>query len=120
MVYYTEAVKLDFLFEALSNRHRRDLIGELSKARSPISISDFANKKDLSLQNAGKHVKLLERAKLIKRKKVGVENYLSLNREALLEAQEWISKHRKYWNDQFGALEMIIEKEANDGTDYED
>jgi DNA-binding transcriptional ArsR family regulator len=110
MVYYTEAVKLDFLFEALSNRHRRDLIGELSKADSPISISDFAHSKKLSLQNAGKHVKKLEEAKLIRRKKIGVENYLLLNQQALLEAEQWIEEHRKYWNRHLDSLETYVEQ----------
>lgn len=86
------SIKLDFLFEALSHRTRRDLIGELSQNDSPISISDFAKTKKLSLQNTGKHVKMLERAKLVYRKKVGVENYLYMNQQAMAEAEQWIEK----------------------------
>ena len=104
------SVKLDYLFEALSNRHRRSLIKSLSKARSPISISDFAREKHLSLQNTGKHVKMLERANLVTRNKVGVENYLTLNQEALLEAQAWIHKNRQYWNRQFDSLEKYLKR----------
>jgi len=99
--------KLDYLFEALSNRHRRDLIAELSKAALPISISDYAKKFKLSLQNAGKHVKLLERANLIARKKVGVENYLTLNTAALAEAQSWLEAHNP-------------DSSLYEGSDYED
>ena len=115
MVYYTGVERFDLLFDALGHKTRRRLIGRLAKSAKPISISDFAKTHQLSYQLAGKHVKVLERAKLIRRKKIGAENYLFINQQALAEAERWIEEHRQYWNKQFDSIEAFIKKEKRRG-----
>jgi DNA-binding transcriptional ArsR family regulator len=82
---------LDLIFDALSNKHRREIVHVLSL--QPCSISQLADLRGLSLPAIYKHIKLLENAGLIIRSKNGRTNYLSLNRERLRAIQEWLRFH---------------------------
>jgi DNA-binding transcriptional ArsR family regulator len=97
--YHMKAVNtkqnLDKLFEALSNKHRREIIYSLGL--QPYSISRLAGKRDLSLPAIHKHIKILEDAGVVIRKKVGRINFLTLNRESLLELQNWLAQYHAYW-----------------------
>ena len=86
---------LDQLFKALANIHRRKIIYSLSL--QPHSISQLASSRLLSLPAIYKHIKLLEAAALITRKKIGQTNFLSLNRQALHLIQRWLMQYHPYW-----------------------
>ena len=86
---------LDEIFEALASRHRRAIIYRLSL--QPISISQLAKERRLSLPAIHKHIEVLERAEFLLRKKSGRCNFLALNRKALLNLKDWISQFNPYW-----------------------
>src|SRR3990167_7992167 len=104
MVYYSEDTRLNYIFDALGQPSRRELITLLASSKTPVSVSDFAKKQGLSLQNAGKHVRVLERAGLVRRKKIGVENYLYLNHKPLKQAEKWLEEHRIHWLRQLNTI----------------
>lgn len=94
---------LDSVFEAFANKHRREIIDALSL--QPCSITYLASLRDLSLPAIHKHLKLLEKANLITRKKIGRTNVLTLNREPLRNLQTLLIKYHPYWGAQQETLE---------------
>jgi len=98
---------LDDIFEALANKHRREIIYVLSL--QPCSISGLAEKRDLSLPAIHKHIKILEKAGLIKRKKVGRTNFLALRRKSLRVLQDWVTQYHTYWGNDEETLENYVQ-----------
>lgn len=86
---------LDKVFEALANKHRREMIYVLGL--QPHSISQLASMRHLSLPAIHKHIKLLESAGMIVRKKIGQTNFLTLNKESLRVLKNWLAQYHAYW-----------------------
>lgn len=97
---------LDIVLEALANKHRREIVYCLSL--QPCSISELASRRCLSLPAIHKHIKVLENAGMIMRKKIGRSNFLALNRESLHCLQDWLKQCHAYW----GSNEESLENEA--------
>ena len=79
---------LDNVFEALANKHRREIIYVLSL--QPCSISKLAFLRHLSLPAIHKHIEVLEKGRMVTRRKIGQTNFLTLNRESLRGLQDWL------------------------------
>ena len=94
---------LDNIFEALANKHRREIVYVLSL--QPSSISQLASMRGLSLPAIHKHIKILEAADMLIRKKVGRTNFLALNRGALRVLQDWVMQYHAYWGSDKETLE---------------
>jgi DNA-binding transcriptional ArsR family regulator len=95
--------RLDGVFDALANEHRRAIMHALSL--QPRSISQLASMRGLSLPAIHKHILVLEGAALVIRKKVGRTNFLALNREPLRGLQEWVGGFNPYWGNEKETLE---------------
>ncbi|MEI6295604.1 MAG: winged helix-turn-helix domain-containing protein [Actinomycetes bacterium] len=87
---------LDLVFDALGNAHRREIISMLGL--QPVSISDLALQRKLSLQAIHKHVNLLVKAGMVTRKKSGRVTFLTLNRASMRGIQEWVTKFQAHWD----------------------
>ena len=98
---------LDNVFEALANKHRREIIYALSL--QPSSINRLASTRGLSLPAIHKHIKVLENGGLIIRKKIGRTNFLALNRKSLRGLQEWVNQYHTYWGSDEETLENYAE-----------
>jgi DNA-binding transcriptional ArsR family regulator len=98
---------LDNVFEALANKHRREIIHALSL--QPSSISQLASQQDLSLPAIHKHIDILEKGGLILRRKTGRTNFLALNRESLHGLQGWLMQYHTYWGNDQETLENYIQ-----------
>src|SRR5688572_33080174 len=94
---------LDNVFEALANKHRREIIYVLSL--QPCAISKLASMRNLSLPAIHKHIDVLEKGGLIIRKKIGQTNFLALNRAALRGLQDWVMQYYTYWGNDEATLE---------------
>ena len=81
---------LDTVFEALANKHRREIVYVLSLG--PSSISKLAFLRNLSLPAIHKHIEVLEKGGMLTRRKIGQTNILSLNRESLRGLQDWLTR----------------------------
>ena len=79
---------LDDVFEALANKHRREIVYILSL--QPSSISKLAFLRNLSLPAIHKHIEVLEKGGLVTRRKIGQTNFLTLNPESLRSLQDWL------------------------------
>ncbi len=94
--------RLTDVLTAISHPTRRAIIERLSNG--PARFLDVAEPFDTALNAVTKHLKLLERARLIKRKKQGREVFISLRGEPLREVAGWVHAYERFWNqrlDQF-------------------
>lgn len=95
--------QLSNVMTAISHPTRRAIIGQLAKG--PARFLDVAKPFDTALNSVTKHLKLLERAGLIERKKQGREVLISFRPEPLREVAGWVHEYERFWNqklDQFG------------------
>jgi len=99
--------ELDAIFVALANKHRRAIVYVLGL--QPVSISKLASMQSLSLPAIHKHIKILEGAGMIIRKKIGRSNYLVLNRKSLASLQDWLGLYHTYWGSDEASLENYRE-----------
>jgi DNA-binding transcriptional ArsR family regulator len=98
-----ETQDLDNVLSALANEHRREIVRFLGL--QPSSISHLAAMRGLSLPAIHKHVKVLENAGMVSRKKMGRTNYLSLERRSLSNLQDWLMQFHTYWGSEDETLE---------------
>jgi DNA-binding transcriptional ArsR family regulator len=94
---------LDRLFGALANRHRREMVHLLSL--QPSSISRLAAIRGLSLPAINRHVRVLEEAGLVRRRKLGRTTFLALDRGSILVLQAWLGQYHAYWGTEKESLE---------------
>jgi DNA-binding transcriptional ArsR family regulator len=100
------ATNLDHVIVAISDPTRRAIMGRL--ARGPARISDVAAPFPMSLTGVCKHVRMLERAGLVRRTHKGRENTLELSAEPLRDVAQWISKYERFWNARLDRLERFF------------
>ena len=95
--------QLSNVLTAISHPSRRTIIGQL--ARGPARFTDISKLFDLSLNAITKHLKLLERAGLISRKKQGREVLISFRPEPLELVSGWVHEYEKFWSERLDEFE---------------
>ena len=98
--------RLDNVLVAISDPTRRSIMGRL--ARGPARISDVAAPFSMSLTGVCKHVRILEKAALVKRTRHGRENVLYLTPEPLRDVARWITTYERFWNERLDRLENFF------------
>jgi DNA-binding transcriptional ArsR family regulator len=120
MVQYARA-HLDASFAALADVTRRGVLEQLGRAES--SITDLAQKFDMTLTGMRKHVGVLEQAGLVVTEKVGRVRYCRIGARRLEEVAAWIDKYHELWDARFCELDKVVEelkrKEKLDGRKKE-
>jgi DNA-binding transcriptional ArsR family regulator len=112
MVKYSQP-DLDATFSALSDATRRGILARLAQGEA--SVSDLAAPYDISLPGVAKHLRVLEQAKLIIRRKEGRVHRCRLVAEPMKDAADWIERYRQFWEQQFDALARFLEKSQRKG-----
>lgn len=97
---------LDDTLLALADPTRRAIIARLEAGEA--RVTDIAAPFQISLNSVSKHIKLLERADLVRRRRVGREHFLSFNPAPLEEAARWIEEKRAFWSGRLDALEEAL------------
>ena len=105
MVEY-QVSQLDLVFHALSDATRREIIGLLKNGQK--RVSDLAASFEVSLNAVSKHIKVLEKAGIIRKEKVGREYFCYLKGDSLKEAQNWIAFHEQFWNERLDAMDALL------------
>ena len=106
MVQYQS--RLDDSFFALCDVTRRGVLEQLG--RSDASITDLADKFNLTLTGMKKHVDVLEHAGLVTTEKIGRVRTCKLGERGLEEAAAWIERYRQLWDARFAGLDQIVEE----------
>lgn len=99
---------LDLTFSALSDPTRRAIISQL--AQGEVSIMELARPFDISLPAVSKHVRVLENAGLLVRKKMGRVHYCRLNPRPLRDAAQWLVFYQRFWDAKLDALADFLEE----------
>jgi len=116
MVQHVET-RFDASFAALSDATRRGVLEQLG--RQDASITELADKFQMTLTGMKKHVGVLERAGLVTTEKVGRVRTCRLGRRRLEQEAAWIERYRQLWAARFDELDRVVEelkrKEKADG-----
>ena len=106
MVQFQPSV--DTSFAALSDPTRRGVLEQLG--RSDFSISELAEKFQMTLTGMKKHVGVLEQAGLVTTEKVGRVRTCRLGDRGLEEEAAWLARHRRLWAARFDDLDKVVEE----------
>jgi DNA-binding transcriptional ArsR family regulator len=121
MVQYAQ-IRFDSSFAALSDATRRGVLEQLGRADA--SITDLAEKFQMTLTGMKKHVGVLEQAGLVTTEKVGRVRTCRLGQHRLEEEAAWLEKYRQRWDARFDELDKVVEelkqKEKSDGRKKRD
>jgi len=113
MVKYLRAASLDAIFAALSDPTRRGILDLLTRAE--LCVTDLAKPFSISLPAISKHLRVLEKAGLIKRERDGRVHRLRLEAKPMRDAAAWIERYRGFWEGQFDALADYLERPQTKG-----
>jgi len=95
--------RLSHTFAALADPTRRAILARLAE-EGDTTVGDLARPFRISLPAVSRHLKVLEEARLIIRRKDAQWRRCRLTPEALHEASQWIERYRRYWEERFDAL----------------
>jgi DNA-binding transcriptional ArsR family regulator len=104
MVEYS--LSLDDTFGALADQTRRDILRRVSRAE--LSIGEIARFYDLTFAAVSKHLKVLEKAKLIVKERRGKERIVRISPGALANADNYLEFYRKLWEERLDTLDNYI------------
>jgi DNA-binding transcriptional ArsR family regulator len=100
---------LDNIFGSLADPTRRDILRRV--AGHTMSVSEVAAPYDLSLAAVSKHLKILERARLIMKRRRGKEQIVQLAPYAFKDASEYLEWYRSLWEQRLDALEELLQQD---------
>ena len=95
------------MFRALADPTRRSLLDELFRLDGQ-TLSALEERFEMSRFGVMKHLKLLERAGLIERRKQGREVFISFRGEPLREVAEWMNEYERFWNERLDQFERYF------------
>lgn len=98
---------LNDVLVAISHPSRRAIIEQLTAG--PARFLDVARSFDTALNAVTKHLKLLERAGLITRRREGREVLISLRAQPLAEVARWVQPYERFWNAQLDEFQQHFE-----------
>ena len=101
--------QLDSTFHALADPTRRGMLASL--ALGDRSIGELGEPFSMSFAGASKHVRVLESAGLIERRKDGRKQICSLKAGPLAEAERWLRQWERFWSIRLDQLEAVIERD---------
>lgn len=103
---------LDQTLGALADPTRRAILQRLSRGEA--RVTELARPFPISLNSVSKHIRRLERAGLVRRRRAGREHLLSLDPGPLDEAAAWIERQRALWTARLDALDEVLREEDRD------
>lgn len=102
--------QLDLLFGALSDSTRRGILERVSRVE--LSIGEIARHFDLTFGAISKHIKVLEKANLVAKRRRGKEQVVLIVPKTVNVARKHIERYARLWADRFDNLESILQEET--------
>lgn len=109
MTTMTAQSRIDETLLALADPTRRAILKRLSAGEA--RVTELAEPFDISLNAVSKHIRLLERAHLVRRRVEGREHFLSFNFKPLDETIKWLETQHAFWTARLDALEELLKAE---------
>jgi len=100
---------LDDTLLALADPTRRAILQRLSRGEA--RVTELAEPFDMSLNSVSKHIRILERADLVRRRRAGREHLLTFNTAPFDELAEWMTAQRTLWMNRLDALDAMLRAE---------
>jgi DNA-binding transcriptional ArsR family regulator len=107
MVKYSAAT-LNRTFAALADPTRRRILAHL--ARGDKRVTHLARPHEMSLPAVSKHLRVLEKAGLLRRRRYGRVHLMQLEAKPLKQATQWVEEYRKFWEGSLDRLSQFLEK----------
>jgi len=108
MVKYSPRT-LNQTFAALADPTRRRILAHL--ARGTRRVTDLARPHAMSLPAISKHLRVLEKAGLLRRRRYGRVHQMQLDAKPLKQAAQWVEEYRKFWEGSLDRLAEYLEKQ---------
>ncbi len=99
-------LSLDAIFQSLADPTRRDILRRVSKKE--MSIGDIAKPYSMTFAAISKHLNVLEKARLIIKKRKGKEQIVQLSPAAFKDATAYLQQYEKMWNNRLDSLEKYL------------
>ncbi len=96
----------NIVFAAIADPTRRAILDQL--ARGPARVTEVAAPFAMSLNAVSKHVKVLERARLVRRTRHGREHTLALDPAPLRGVVRWTSRYERFWTQGLDRMEAFF------------
>ena len=108
----TEAIeRLDSVFASLADHTRRDILRRVAKEE--LSVGELAEHYDLTFAAVSKHLIMLEKADLIRKRRLGRQHLIQLKPAALKQADAYLERYRQLWEARLDRLEQYLKEENN-------
>lgn len=104
-----QEARLDATLGALADGTRRAILQRLSQGEA--RVTEVARPFAISLNSVSKHIRVLERARLVQRRRVGREHFLTLDLRALDETSAWLEAQRAQWANRLQMLGDMLDAE---------
>ena len=101
--------RLDLVFGALSDATRRDILRRV--AGQELVVGEIASSYDISLAAVSKHLVVLEKARLVTKRREGKLQIAALSPAALTDASKHLERYRDIWESRLDRLEKYLEKQ---------
>jgi DNA-binding transcriptional ArsR family regulator len=98
------------VLSAMSDPTRRAIVDRLT--RGPARVTDLAARFPISLNAVSKHLKTLEKAGLVRRRRLGREHLLQLDAGPLQEVARWAHRYERYWTERLDRLETFFARKG--------
>jgi DNA-binding transcriptional ArsR family regulator len=99
--------RMDDIFYALSDTSRRRILMMLSDKE--MSVNNIAEHFKFSRPATSKHIKVLEKSKLVISRNEGRNRYFRLNPKPIKDIYKWLEFYNKFWNEKLNALKIFVE-----------
>jgi DNA-binding transcriptional ArsR family regulator len=109
MVKYPPAT-LNRTFAALADPTRRRILAQL--AQGDRCVTRLAQRHAMSLPAVSKHLRVLEKAGLLRRRRYGRVHEMQLEAKPLKQAAQWVEEYRKFWEGSLDRLATYLEQTA--------
>ncbi len=99
---------LDAVFHSLADPTRRDILRRVM--HKELSVSEVARtyKRHMSLAAVSKHVRVLENARLVQKRRVGKQQFIAPSPPALKNASEYLERYRELWEERLDQLSVFL------------
>ena len=104
----TNMRKLDRTFGALADGTRRAILGRLT--RGDATVGELARPFRVSRPAISQHLRVLERAGLVRRTRDGRLSRCHLDAGAMRDAADWVERYRIFWTNRLDALARYAER----------
>ena len=88
---------------------RRSILRRLASGEA--RVTEVAEPFDISLNSVSKHIRLLERAGLVRRRIAGRDHFLALEPKPFDDLTQWMLKTREFWSSRLDSLEAALRAE---------